>query len=381
MTSRGAATRYARALFDVTRNERKDLQKTQSDLRAFATLVSETPALQRVLINPAIPASRKRAVVEQLLASAGTVEPVVAKTLLMLAERDRLALLPDLADVFDSRVMDHQNVVRAEIVTAAALPAERVASLGDGLKQAIQTFQAPHPDRFLIFTEPSWDRVAEAGYPQWQADELGRSKAAGARGIKILKTLGLYVREKVTSGPLLPIDDKRFDPMWEACGALGFPVAMHIADPEAFFLPIDRFNERYEELHEHPDWSFYGKDYPSFELFGDGYMLTEEAMDWFDRNYAAPACDPRYNCMIGPAASGVPLLIHAAGLDPLRDQGRAYAQKAEREGIEVRVIEAEGLIHGFICLRRVVPSAAADIDAFIVEAKAMLANIGSTSTA
>ena len=136
MTSRGAATRYARALFDVTRNERKDLQKTQSDLRAFATLVSETPALQRVLINPAIPASRKRAVVEQLLASAGTVEPVVVKTLLMLAERDRLALLPDVADVFDSRVMDDQNVVRAEIVTAAALPAERVASLGDGLKQA-----------------------------------------------------------------------------------------------------------------------------------------------------------------------------------------------------------------------------------------------------
>jgi len=138
-------------------------------------------------------------------------------------------------------------------------------SSGDGLKQAIQTFHTPHPDRFLIFTEPSWDRVAEPGYPQWQADELGRAKAAGGRGIKILKTLGLYVREQVTSGPLLAIDDKRFDPMWDACGALGFPVAMHIADPEAFFLPIDRFNERYEELHEHPDWSFYGKDYPPFD--------------------------------------------------------------------------------------------------------------------
>ena len=138
-------------------------------------------------------------------------------------------------------------------------------SSGDGLKQAIQTFHTPHPDRFLIFTEPSWDRVAEPGYPQWQADERGRAKAAGARGIKILKTLGLYVREQVTSGPLLAIDDKRFDPMWDACGALGFPVAMHIADPEAFFLPIDRFNERYEELHEHPDWSFYGKDYPPFD--------------------------------------------------------------------------------------------------------------------
>ena len=136
MTSRGAATRYARALFDVTRNEHKDVQKTQSDLRGFATLVANNPALQRVLINPAIPASRKRAVVEQLLSSVGTVEPAVAKTLLMLAERDRLAILADLADVFDSRVMDDQHVVRAEIVTATALPAERVAALGDGLKQA-----------------------------------------------------------------------------------------------------------------------------------------------------------------------------------------------------------------------------------------------------
>jgi predicted TIM-barrel fold metal-dependent hydrolase len=138
-------------------------------------------------------------------------------------------------------------------------------SAGEGLSEAIRTFQQPHPDRFVVFTEPSWDRVAESGYATWQADELARAKAAGARGIKVLKTLGLYVREQVTSGPLIPIDDKRFDPMWEACGALGFPVAIHIADPEAFFLPIDRFNERYEELHEHPDWSFYGKDYPSFD--------------------------------------------------------------------------------------------------------------------
>lgn len=115
-----------------------------------------------------------------------------------------------------------------------------------------------------------------------------------------------------------------------------------------------------------------GKDYPSFALFGDGYMLTEEAMDWFDHGYAAPALDPRYNCMIGPAASDVPLLILTAGLDPLRDHGRAYAEKAEREGGDVHLIEAAGLIHGFICLRRAIPSAAGDIDAFIAEARAML---------
>ncbi len=59
------------------------------------------------------------------------------------------------------------------------------------------------------------------------------------------------------------MDDRRFDPMWEVCGALQIPVAIHVSDPAAFFLPIDRFNERFEELNNHPDWSFYGGDFPS----------------------------------------------------------------------------------------------------------------------
>lgn len=135
---------------------------------------------------------------------------------------------------------------------------------GSGLADSVRALAEAHPDRFVVFTEPAWDRFGSSGYAQWQADEIGRAKAAGARGLKILKTLGLYLREQVTSGPLVAIDDRRFDPMWEACGALGLPVAIHIADPEAFFLPVDRFNERYEELNEHPDWSFHGRDYPSF---------------------------------------------------------------------------------------------------------------------
>jgi predicted TIM-barrel fold metal-dependent hydrolase len=65
------------------------------------------------------------------------------------------------------------------------------------------------------------------------------------------------------SQKLVRIDHPRFDPMWDAVGSLKMPVAIHTSDPEAFFLPIDRFNERYEELHAHPDWSFHGKDYPS----------------------------------------------------------------------------------------------------------------------
>lgn len=136
--------------------------------------------------------------------------------------------------------------------------------VGAGLAENVAKFDRAHPGRFITFTEPSFDRILEPGYPKWQADEIERAKAAGARGVKVLKTLGLYLREQVSSGPLVKIDDPRFDPMWEACGALGLPVAIHIADPEAFFLPIDRYNERYEELHAHPNWSFHGKDYPSF---------------------------------------------------------------------------------------------------------------------
>ncbi len=136
--------------------------------------------------------------------------------------------------------------------------------VGRGLEQSIDRYQTPHPDRFLTFAEPRWSRASAPAYAREQADDIERAHRLGARGLKVLKTLGLYLRDRVTSGPLVAIDDRRFDPMWEACGALKMPVAIHIADPEAFFLPIDRFNERFEELNNHPDWSFYGRDFPSF---------------------------------------------------------------------------------------------------------------------
>jgi predicted TIM-barrel fold metal-dependent hydrolase len=96
-----------------------------------------------------------------------------------------------------------------------------------------------------------------------QATAIEQAHRDGARGLKILKTLGLYLREKTTSGALVKIDDPRFDPMWDACGQFNMPVAIHVSDPVAFFTPTDRFNERYEELNNHPDWSFYGADFPS----------------------------------------------------------------------------------------------------------------------
>ena len=135
--------------------------------------------------------------------------------------------------------------------------------VGKGLEETIRKFQRPYPERFVVFTEPWWERTNQPGYSKFQADEIVRAHQAGARGLKILKTLGLYLREGISKGPLLKIDDPRFDAMWEACGSLGMPVGIHASDPEAFFLPINRFNERFEELNSHPDWSFYGGDFPT----------------------------------------------------------------------------------------------------------------------
>ena len=151
-------------------------------------------------------------------------------------------------------IMDRKNI-RAMVNLTGGYDA--------GLAEAVSKYDKAYPGRFYTFTEPSYERFKEPNYPQIQADAIARAHRDGARGLKILKTLGLYLRENITSGTLVKIDDRRFDPMWDACGKLNIPVAIHVSDPVAFFTPTDRFNERYEELSNHPDWSFYDHDFPS----------------------------------------------------------------------------------------------------------------------
>ncbi len=135
MTSRAAATRYARALFDVALKE-ADVQQAGRDLDSFARIVAGNAQLERVLTNPAIPAPRKRALIDGLLEKAGTVSSPVAKLLKLLADRDRFVLLPELTAAYRTRLMEHAKVVRAEVTTAISLPADRVAALQQGLATA-----------------------------------------------------------------------------------------------------------------------------------------------------------------------------------------------------------------------------------------------------
>ena len=134
MTSRSAAARYARALLDVVINERGNPEQVEQELASVADTIARHPELQRVLTNPAIPVSGKRGVMKELTSRA-TVSPVVAKLLVLLADGDRLGLLPELLDVYRERLMDYRQVVRAEVTTAVPLSQDRAAQLEQRLSE------------------------------------------------------------------------------------------------------------------------------------------------------------------------------------------------------------------------------------------------------
>ena len=145
---------------------------------------------------------------------------------------------------------------------------------GDQLRREIERWQAPLPGRVAVFAGLSYDRWPEE--PEFGATEAARLRdgvAAGARGLKVWKTLGLHARD--ADGRLVAIDDARLDPLWAAAGELGVPITIHIADPIAFFEPLDASNERWEELQVHPDWHFWptrpaGRtDLPGFPPFDE----------------------------------------------------------------------------------------------------------------
>jgi len=137
VTSGAAAGRYARALFDVVSKEASgDLDAVESQVQGFADLFAAAPALAGVMSNPAVPVTKKIAVTKALLERAGSVAAPVAKLLLLLAERDRLMLLSDIARVYRDRLMDHRQVIRGDVTTATPLAPEKVSALAQSLERA-----------------------------------------------------------------------------------------------------------------------------------------------------------------------------------------------------------------------------------------------------
>lgn len=178
--------------------------------------------------------------------------------------RYRLHHSPEQLDEF-VRVMDKHNI---------ALCISLDGRLGDEFDDHAKYLWTKYPNRFVIFANIDWRGEGKKDEPAtWDchrpdfarrtAARLADAKRRGASGLKLFKRFGL--NHKNPDGSLIRVDDPRWNPIWDACGELGLPVIIHTADPAAFFLPIDEKNERWEELHRHPDWSFHGEKFPSRE--------------------------------------------------------------------------------------------------------------------
>jgi len=137
-------------------------------------------------------------------------------------------------------------------------------SYNGGFEYEFARFAEPYPDRFSILCQVDMYQIDDPAFGKNMAAHIKRCKAMGAAGIKFFKRM-LGLAAKDAAGNYILPDDERLIPVWEAAAENNLPVLAHIADPVAFFLPTDRFNERAFELDEHPDWSYYNKGLPGFE--------------------------------------------------------------------------------------------------------------------
>lgn len=113
-------------------------------------------------------------------------------------------------------------------------------------------------------------------------------------------------------------------------------------------------------------------NYKSYHDFAEGFLLTKQSMSYFDEHYKPDMADVRGAPLNGQHHCMPPTLIITAGLDPLRDQGRAYAAALAQAGVPVSYREAIGTIHGFVTLRKAIPSAQQEVDAALAVLKLMI---------
>lgn len=137
---------------------------------------------------------------------------------------------------------------------------------GDELVENVERYDRAHPGRFATFCHVDWSILGQDDTSTGQVSRLTAqlevSAAAGACGVKVWKDLGLWVRD--AGGALVMPDDPRVVAVLRAAGDLGLPVLIHTADPVAFFEPLTRGNERFDELQVHPEWWFGAPGYPTF---------------------------------------------------------------------------------------------------------------------
>ncbi len=140
------------------------------------------------------------------------------------------------------------------------------------LRELLALTERVAPGRIVHFTNVDF---AGVGSPEWAARavaELEADVAAGARGLKIYKGLGMDSKD--VAGNRIPVDDSRLAPIWAACARLGIPVLIHTADPAPFWQAKDKENERLYEMIEIPGrWRDPAENTPWEQLIGEQHNL------------------------------------------------------------------------------------------------------------
>jgi len=142
-------------------------------------------------------------------------------------------------------------------------------SRGEEFVKGQRNLAGRYPGRFVVFANLDFAGIEQPGWGERAAEQLAKDVAAGARGLKIFKNLGMTVVD--ASGKRVPVDDPRIDPVWTKCGELGIPVLIHTAEPSSFFEPQDVHNERWLELKQFPQRARPPDKFPPFEQ-----LVTEQ---------------------------------------------------------------------------------------------------------
>lgn len=146
---------------------------------------------------------------------------------------------------------------------------------GESLKKGIDAMGSAYGGRIVFFANLSFDGLDENDYGRRAASQLEHDIRNGARGLKLFKNFGMTLQD--AQGRRIPVDDPRFDPVFESCGRLGVPVLIHTAEPKALFDPMDRFNERWLELKMYPGRGRTPDRFPTWEaLIAEQHRLFEK---------------------------------------------------------------------------------------------------------
>ena len=132
MSLRTSANRYAKALFDVALQEKADLAKVDQDLHAVVEMMKASPDLARASGFGSTTEAQRQSLMESV-SKAMTLSAPVTKMLVLLAKTGKLEIIPDLAAAYLDRLLAHQNIVRANVTSAAPLSPEKTKALEESL--------------------------------------------------------------------------------------------------------------------------------------------------------------------------------------------------------------------------------------------------------